>query len=121
MFDLLFNELYKWIINHPEIYISLELPDFKKQFISFCNGKHQFKQNDNELLELKYYSDIVDIYLRMKNITQSFGSDLFFKKNDNANDLYCFLSNYVIFSEDCSDEEYEIESELLEYNEKYIE
>lgn len=105
LYNYLFDELYHWILNHPEIYITEYLDNFKTKFFIFCENKNNFNPVENEVLELKYYSNIIDLYIRFKEITQSFGSQLFHQKNDNANDLFIFLSNFAYFIEDESDSE----------------
>ena len=98
LYNDLFKELYHWIINRNDIYIKQELHDFKKSFYQFCNNKSYVEFN-HTLLDDYYYSDIIDLYLTFKNITKSYGSQLFYGRNDTSDDLYRFLTNYACVEE----------------------
>ena len=49
----------------------------------------------DEYYELKYMEDMVDLFLNLKDITKSYGSQLFHEKNRTSNDLFHFLFSYI--------------------------
>lgn len=109
MKDTLVNHLlrifHQWIKYKNDIYISETVSSFNNYFKEFCDDKTKFISQRNELLENYYYQDIIDLYCDFKTITNNCGSNLFNNKDDTADDLFYFLSNYVVFEEELSEEE----------------
>lgn len=109
MEDSLVNHLlrtfHQWIENKNDIYICETIKSFNNYFKEFCDDKTNFISQRNELLENYYYQDIIDLYCDFKTITNNYGSNLFNNKDDTADDLFYFLSNYVVFQEELSEEE----------------
>lgn len=110
LYNDLFKELYYWIINRNDLYIIQELNDFKKSFYQFCNNK-RYTETYDTLIDEYYYSDIIDLYMRFKNITKIHGSQLFHNRGDTSDDLYCFLTNYGYVDDEIVDDENNTEDE----------
>ena len=53
------------------------------------------KEEEREYLELYYYSDFIDLYMKLKNIAYNYQSDLFHKKGDNADDFIEFMLDNI--------------------------
>jgi hypothetical protein len=106
--DLLNNLLelfHQWIKDKNDIYISETVTAFNSYFKEFCENKTKFICQRNELLENYYYQEIIDLYCDFKTITSGYTSFLFHNKNDTADDLFYFLSNYAVFEEELIEEE----------------
>lgn len=53
------------------------------------------KEEERDYLELYYYSDFIDLYIKIKDISYNYQSDLFNKKGDNADNLIEFMLDNI--------------------------
>ena len=82
------------------------------------NDKETFKPYDEELYEyfsLKFSQDIIDLFMRFREITRCYNLSLFHQYNDNSLDMEQFLFNHILVEEpynnDC-DNEYDEENNI---------
>tara|TARA_B100000035_G_scaffold150464_1_gene128250 strand:- start:171 stop:425 length:255 start_codon:yes stop_codon:yes gene_type:complete len=72
----------------------------------------------------KYSSDVTDLFMNIKNISNSYCVNIFNNKNqvqNGCNNLQEFLFDNIIFTDEINDEENEYEKEIEEiYNEENI-
>lgn len=72
----------------------------------------------------KYSSDVTDLFMNLKNISNSYCVNIFNNKKqvqNGCNDLQEFLFDNIIFTGEINDEENEYEKEIEEiYNEENI-
>jgi len=75
------------------------------------NDKETFKPYDEELYEyfsLKFSQDIIDLFMRFREITRCYNLSLFHQYNDNSLDLEQFLFNHILVEDPYNDETDEI-------------
>ena len=88
MFDGLFSLLYEWIYNQHNLIVVNDKMNFQCFFYAFiCNISNDIDYYYDEYMIIKYSEDIVDLFLQMKNITQSYGSFLLHEKGRTSDDL----------------------------------
>ena len=111
------NEVYDEI-NHfiectPELECDYEESTFKRILYQFLyqtyvkQTKDVFIPYDEELYEyfsLKFSQDIIDIFIRMKEITQRYNLDLFHRKQGISLDLVDFLFDHLLVEDPYYDE-----------------
>ena len=111
------NEVYDEI-NHfiectPELECDYEESTFKRILYQFLyqtyvkQTKDVFIPYDEELYEyfsLKFSQDIIDIFVRMKEITQRYNLDLFHRKQGISLDLVDFLFDHLLVEDPYYDE-----------------
>ena len=91
--DHLLDAIVMWIEqNDFELIVEREI--FNAAFYIFVYSNKTTLIND-EYYELKYMEDMVDLFLNLKDITKSYGSQLFHEKNRTSNDLFHFLFSYI--------------------------
>ena len=91
--DHLFEVIMMWIErNGFELIVEREI--FNASFYIFVYS-NKTTLVDDEYYELKYMEDMVDLFLNLKDITKSYGSQLFHEKNRTSNDLFHFLFTYI--------------------------
>ena len=93
----LYDMIIKWMNNTEDVFCETDYNTFKINFFKFVYLGRLDKIKENNLYyELKYNSDIIDLYLEMENIMKSQGRLMF--KNINPNNLLEFLidNTYII-------------------------
>ena len=109
LIDILFFHLNEFIINN-DLMMNIEQNDLLIHFYIFNYNKY-LQSTNNEYFDLTFHEDLVDIFITFKEITQSFGSDLY-SKDETADCLVNFMNKYVNY-------EYS-ENEMNEYDEENI-
>jgi hypothetical protein len=91
--DDLFDHLLEWYNTKDELLLINEIDDFKIYFYLFMyNNMVELQNNaDYEYFNYQYSDDIVDLFLKFKNITKGYGSMLLYGKRDNSNNLLEFI------------------------------
>ena len=100
MFNRLFSLLYVWIYNQPDLIIINDKMNFQYFFYAFiCNVSNDIDYYD-EYIIIKYSEDIVDLFLQMKTITQSYGSFFLHEKGRTSDELLQLIIRNVIVIDD---------------------
>ena len=90
----------------------------KQTYVNVKQTKDVFIPYDEELYEyfsLKFSQDIIDIFIRMKEITQRYNLDLFHRNEDISLDLENFLFDHVLVEDPYyEDEENNLENTIDE-------
>lgn len=94
LIDILFFHLNEFIINN-DLMMNIEQNDLLIHFYIFNYNKY-LQSTNNEYFDLTFHEDLVDIFITFKEITQSFGSDLY-SKGETADCLVNFINQYVIY------------------------
>tara|TARA_Y100000758_G_C15872067_1_gene357091 strand:- start:136 stop:552 length:417 start_codon:yes stop_codon:yes gene_type:complete len=100
MFNDLFSLLYEWIYNQHNLIVVNDKMNFQCFFYAFiCNISNDIDYYD-EYMIIKYSEDIVDLFLQMKNITQSYGSFFLHEKGRTSDDLLQLIIRNVTVIDD---------------------
>jgi len=108
----LLDEINYFVESTPELECDYEESTFKFKFYqfayqSFVNKKEEFVPYDEELYEyfsLKFSQDIINIFLRFKEITKRYNVDIFHGKHDISLDLEDFLFDHLLVEDPYYDE-----------------
>jgi len=108
----LLDEITYFIESTPELECDYEESTFKYKFYqfvyrSYVNQKEDFVPYDEELYEyfsLKFSQDIINIFLRMKEITKRYNVYIFHGKQDISLDLEDFLFDHLLVEDPYYDE-----------------
>ena len=130
----IFFYLLKWIDTNQDLDRFLDSRSAYNNFTKFIYSKYltpyqKYKFNFQkdflyEHYDIKYSSDILDIFNVFKDYSRGYNSDLFFKKHDSSIDLVDFVFSICDYNEPYVDDRikkeelhvYEIdELELIEY------
>tara|TARA_B100000212_G_C27308165_1_gene504545 strand:+ start:603 stop:1067 length:465 start_codon:yes stop_codon:yes gene_type:complete len=112
------NELFDYIINfvnrNDEIEFDYGIETMKFKFYTFIytyyylHNTKEFKPYDEDMYEyfdLKFSSDILDIFSEFKEITKQYNLDLFFTKYDLSIYLQEFLFDMLLIKDPYNDDE----------------
>jgi hypothetical protein len=124
----LLDEINYFVESTPELECEYEESTFKSKFYqfvyrSYINEKEDFVPYDEELYEyfsLKFSQNIIDIFLRFKEITKRYNIDIFHRKQNISLDLEDFLFDHLLVEDpyyDEVDEENNIENII---DERYL-
>ena len=91
--DHLFEVILMWI-EQQEVELIIERNIFNIYFYIFIYS-NQTEFVKDEYYNIKYSEDMVDLFLELKEITKSYGSQLLHEKNRTSNDLFHFIFTYV--------------------------
>ena len=98
--DPLFLSLINFIKKHDELYLEEDLETFKVLFYQFMYTKNVDNIDEKkEVFVLKYTDEITDLFLKLKDISNSYGSNLFNKKGFTSNHLVEFLTQNIYIQE----------------------
>ena len=108
----LIDEITYFVELTPELECDYEESTFKFKFYQFAyrshiNKKEEFVPYDEELYEyfsLKFSQDIINIFLRFKEITKRYNVDIFHGKRDISLDLEDFLFDHLLVEDPYYDE-----------------
>jgi hypothetical protein len=108
----LLDEINYFVESTPELECDYEESTFKFKFYQFAyrshiNKKEEFVPYDEELYEyfsLKFSQDIINIFLRFKEITKRYNVDIFHGKRDISLDLEDFLFDHLLVEDPYYDE-----------------
>ena len=108
--DTLFLLLINFIKEHDELYLEEDLETFKVLFYQFMFTKNVDNVDEKkELFVLKYSNEITDLFLKLKEISNSYCSNLFNKKGFTSNHLLEFLTQNIYIQE----KEIKIDDDLI--------
>ena len=108
--DTLFLLLINFIKEHDELYLEEDLETFKVLFYQFMFTKNVDNVDEKkELFVLKYSNEIIDLFLKLKEISNSYCSNLFNKKGFTSNHLLEFLTQNIYIQE----KEIKIDDDLI--------
>ena len=108
--DTLFLLLINFIKEHDELYLEEDLETFKVLFYQFMFTKNVGNVDEKkELFVLKYSNEIIDLFLKLKEISNSYCSNLFNKKGFTSNHLLEFLTQNIYIQE----KEMKIDDDLI--------
>ena len=124
----LLDEINYFVESTPELECEYEESTFKSKFYqfvyrSYINEKEDFVPYDEALYEyfsLKFSQNIIDIFLRFKEITKRYNVDIFHRKQNISLDLEDFLFDHLLVEDpyyDEVDEENNIENII---DERYL-
>ena len=100
LLDTLFLSLINFIKKHDELYLEEDLETFKVLFYQFMYTKNVDNIDEKkEVFVLKYTDEITDLFLKLKDISNSYGSNLFNKKGFTSNHLVEFLTQNIYIQE----------------------
>ena len=123
--DRLFETLFRFLSSCEDISISLTRELFKVNFYLYMFNNvyptQTIDYDDEDYISTKYTSDIVDTFLEMRDISDSYGTNLISNKTSDSL-LYFITSNcYVIDDTDLMDvdEYHDKEYQEKEYSEEY--
>ena len=105
LFDTLYGELLVWINERSEIIVNVDLETLKIYFIEFLLVHKERKNDYNEYFVLTYSDDIVDLFIRFKEIGNSYGTVLLKEKGRTSDDLSEFILSIASIHENM----YEVE------------
>ena len=116
----IYNYFHKYIVNNKELIPLFNQNKLRIEFFTFliCPKYVSKYYNYDEYISLKFNSDMVDLFLEMKDISERFTVDLLIHKTS-EDLLYFILSNFIIDEEYESDKENNI-NELLIYDNEFI-
>tara|TARA_Y100000389_G_scaffold81069_1_gene77684 strand:+ start:183 stop:647 length:465 start_codon:yes stop_codon:yes gene_type:complete len=109
----LLDEITYFVESTPELECEFEESTFKSKFYVFVyqrylnQEKPYFEPYDEELYEyfsLKFSQDIINIFLRFKEITKRYNLDIFHGKHDISLDLEDFLFDHLLVEDPYYDE-----------------
>ena len=103
----LLDEITYFVESTPELECDYEESTFKYKFYQFAYQKEEFVPYDEELYEyfsLKFSQDIINIFLRFKEITKRYNVDIFHGKQDISLDLEDFLFDHLLVEDPYYDE-----------------
>ena len=109
LLDLLFYHLNEFIINN-DLIMNIEQSDLLLNFYIFNHNKY-LKNTNNEYFDMKYHEDIVNLFIVFKEITESYGSDLY-SNGETADILLNFINQYVVCDSQLDDIN-DIDEELI--------
>jgi len=115
LFDTLYGELLVWINERPEIIVNVDLETLKIYFIEFLLV-HKERNNDyNEYFVLTYSDDIVDLFIKFKEICNSYGTNFLKEKRRTSDDLSEFILGNASIHEKMSENEIMDDENEYEY------
>ena len=100
LLDTLFLSLINFIKKHDELYLEEDLETFKVLFYQFMYTKNVDNIDEKkEVFILKYTDEITDLFLKLKDISNSYGSVVLNKKGFTSNHLVEFLTQNIYIQE----------------------
>jgi hypothetical protein len=104
LFDTLYGVLLVWINERPEIIVE-DMDTLKIYFIEFLLVHKERKNDYNEYFVVTYSDDIVDLFIKFKEICNSYGTHFLNEKGRTSDDLSEFILGNVSIHEKISESE----------------
>tara|TARA_Y100000768_G_scaffold386759_1_gene375970 strand:- start:200 stop:622 length:423 start_codon:yes stop_codon:yes gene_type:complete len=110
LIDDLFFYLEKFIIQNKELRVTETKEDLRIHFYLFIYNGSIIDNNyiNDDRFNIQYSDEIVDLFIKMKDISNNYGSTIFNQKTDNSDCLLEFLNNYLIIEDTYYEEEDDI-------------
>ena len=99
-----FYILYRWILDNSEIKLITDEGEFFNSFINMVYYEYynnnvlivnETDEQSTEYFELKYTSDITDMFIEFKNISNNCGSNIFFNKWNTSDNILNLITNNI--------------------------
>ena len=99
-----FYILYRWIINNPEIKLITDEEEFYNSYINMVYYEYvnnnlpisNIKDDEStEYFELKYTSEITDMFIEFKNISNDNCSNIFLNKWNTSDTIINLITNNI--------------------------
>ena len=101
LIDDLFFYLENFIIQNKELRVTETKEDLRIHFYLFIYNGSIIDNNyiNDDRFTIQYSDEIVDLFIKMKDISNNYGSTIFNQKTDNSDCLLEFLNNYLIIED----------------------
>ena len=121
MFYELFLILQNWLSNKKDILVHVDNETLQNNFYRTLLSLNYTDNNDsiNDYILIKYSDEIMDMFIKFKDITKSYGSQCLHEKGRTANQLFSFIYDYTIPY--TNDDEYLEEEFHIEHTPNYYE
>ena len=99
-----FYILYRWILDNSEIKLITDEEEFYNSFINMVYYEYynnnipivnETDEQSTEYFELKYTSDITDMFIEFKNISNNCCSHIFFNKWNTSDSILNLITNNI--------------------------
>jgi hypothetical protein len=99
-----FYILYRWILDNSEIKLITDEEEFLNSFINMVYYEYynnnipivnETDEQSTEYFELKYTSDITDMFIEFKNISNNCCSNIFFNKWNTSDSIINLITNNI--------------------------
>jgi hypothetical protein len=99
-----FYILYRWILDNSEIKLITDEEEFYNSFINMVYYEYynnnipivnETDEQSTEYFELKYTSDITDMFIEFKNISNNCFSHIFFNKWNTSDSIINLITNNI--------------------------
>jgi len=99
-----FYILYRWILDNSEIKLITDEGEFFNSFINMVYYEYynnnvlivnETGEQSTEYFELKYTSDITDMFIEFKNISNNCCSNIFFNKWNTSDNILNLITNNI--------------------------
>jgi len=99
-----FYILYRWILDNSEIKLIIEEDEFYNSFINMVYYEYynnnvpivnETEEQSTEYFELKYTSEITDMFIEFKNISNNYCSNIFFNKWNTSDSIINLITNNI--------------------------
>ena len=99
-----FYILYRWILDNSEIKLITDEEEFYNSFINMVYYEYynnnlpivnETDEQSTEYFELKYTSDITDLFIEFKNISNNCCSHIFFNKWNTSDSIINLITNNI--------------------------
>tara|TARA_R110001599_G_scaffold292332_4_gene496004 strand:+ start:220 stop:636 length:417 start_codon:yes stop_codon:yes gene_type:complete len=99
-----FYILYRWILDNSEIKLITDEEEFYNSFINMVYYEYynnnlpivnETDEQSTEYFELKYTSDITDMFIEFKNISNNCCSHIFFNKWNTSDSIINLITNNI--------------------------
>tara|TARA_B100001094_G_C18168212_1_gene793455 strand:+ start:1799 stop:2221 length:423 start_codon:yes stop_codon:yes gene_type:complete len=110
LIDDLFFYLEDFIIQNKELKVTETKENLRIHFYLFIYNGSIIDNNyiNDDRFNIQYSDEIVDLFIKMKDISNNYGSTIFNQKTDNSDCLLEFLNNYLIIEDTYYEEEDDI-------------
>ena len=102
--DHMFQIIYKWMNSYEEIEIipprEILLARFYLFMFTHDYPSHSMSEEEFEYMSMKYTDEIVDIFIEVRDISDSYGSHFFHKRYDSADRLLQFITSHCMVVDD---------------------
>ena len=99
-----FYILYRWILDNSEIKLITDEEEFYNSFINMVYYEYynnnipivnETDEQSTEYFELKYTSNITDMFIEFKNISNNYCSNIFFNKWNTSDSIINLITNNI--------------------------
>jgi hypothetical protein len=104
LLQICFYILYRWILDNSEIKLITDEEEFYNSFINMVYYEYynnnipivnETDEQSTEYFELKYTSDITDMFIEFKNISNNCCSHIFFNKWNTSDSILNLITNNI--------------------------